>query len=146
MLYALFHVVHLLAAIAFIGVVFFQLLILERVKAQLDATGLPALEQALSARTRAVLHWVVMLLYGAGIGLAWHYRQLLSAPFSSSFASLMTLKIGLAVAVFISYGALALLLRRGRMTPGLCRALHWAVLGQMLAIVLLAKAMFYLHW
>jgi hypothetical protein len=144
--YALFHVLHLLAAIAFVGVGFFQLVILASVKRQLDCAVLPALEHALSGRTRVVLHWVVLLLYGAGFGLAWHYRQVLSAPFSSSFATLLTLKIALALAVFISYGALAMLLSRGRMTPAMYRKLHWAVLLQMLAIVLLAKAMFYLHW
>lgn len=146
MWYALLHVLHLLAAIAFIGVVFFQLVILARVKTQLQPADLPALEQALSARTRSVLHWVVLLLYGAGLGLAWQYRQALSAPFSSSFASLLTLKVILALSVFVSYGALAMLLRSGRMTPRRYHQLHWAVLAQMLAIVLLAKAMFYLHW
>lgn len=146
MWYGLFHVVHLLAAIAFVGVVFFQLVILARVKTQLDSSALPALEHALSVRTRAVLHWVVVLLYGAGIGLAWQYRHVLSEPLSSSFAIILTLKISLAVAVFVSYGALAMLLRSGRMTPALYQTLHWAVLVQMLVIVLLAKAMFYLHW
>ena len=64
---------------------------------------------------------------------------------ASSFASLLTLKIILAVCVFVSFGVVAMLLRGGRMTPALYRKLHWAVLGQMLAIVVLAKAMFYLH-
>jgi hypothetical protein len=57
----------------------------------------------------------------------------------------LTLKIALAIGVFISFGAVAMLLRSGRMTPALYRQLHWAVLVQMLLIVLLAKAMFYLH-
>jgi hypothetical protein len=144
--YALLHVLHLLAAIAFIGVVFFQLVILAKVRTQLEPAALPDLDIALSVRIRTVLHWVVVLLYGAGLGLAWQYRQALGAPFSSSFATLLTLKIALALAVFVSYGALALLLRSGRMTPALYRKLHWAVLAQMLAIVVLAKAMFYAHW
>ena len=83
---------------------------------------------------------------GAGLGLAWQHRQALSAPFASSFATLLTLKIALAVGVFVSFGAVAMLLRSGRMTPALYRQLHWAVLAQMLLIVLLAKAMFYLYW
>lgn len=146
MWYALLHVLHLLAAIAFIGVVFFQLVILAKVRTQLEPAALPDLDIALSVRIRTVLHWVVVLLYGAGLGLAWQYRQALGAPFSSSFATLLTLKIALALAVFVSYGALALLMRSGRMTPALYRKLHWAVLAQMLAIVVLAKAMFYAHW
>ncbi len=32
------------------------------------------------------------------------------------------------------------------MTPERYRALHWAILAQMIGIVVLAKAMFYLHW
>lgn len=146
MWYALLHVLHLLAAIAFVGVVFFQLVILAKARIQLEPAALPALDLALSVRTRAVLHWVVLLLYGAGLGLAWQYRQALSTPFSSGFATLLTLKIALALSVFFSYGALALLLRSGRMTAALYRKLHWAVLLQMLAIVVLAKTMFYARW
>ena len=146
MIYGLLHVLHLLAAIGFVGVVFFQLVILAKVRTQLDADTLPALDSALSARTRAVLHWVVLLVYGAGLGLGWQHWQALSAPFSSSFASLLTLKVALALGVFVSYGALAMLLRSGRMTPALYQKLHWAVLAQMLVIVVLAKAMFYIHW
>jgi hypothetical protein len=93
-----------------------------------------------------VLHWVVLLVYCAGLGLGWQHWQALSTPFSSSFASLLTLKVALALGVFVSYGALAMLLRSGRMTPALYQKLHWAVLAQMLAIVVLAKAMFYIHW
>lgn len=146
MTYALLHTVHLLAAIGFIGTLFYEVLILAKVKPQLDPSSVDALERALGARTRTVLHGVVVLVYGAGLGLAWQYRQALSAPLASSFATLLTLKIALAASVFISFGAVAMLLRSGRMTPALYRLLHWAVLAQMLAIVLLAKAMFYLHW
>ena len=146
MTYALLHTVHLLAAIGFIGTLFYEVLILAKVKPQLDPSSVDALERALGARTRTVLHGVVVLVYGAGLGLAWQYRQALSAPLASSFATLLTLKIVLALSVFVSFGAVAMLLRSGRMTPTLYRQLHWAVLAQMLAIVLLAKAMFYLHW
>ncbi|MBF7729064.1 hypothetical protein [Pseudomonas sp. N040] len=144
--YALLHLLHLLAAIGFIGTLFYEVIILARVKPQLDPGQLAVLEPALAARTRRVLHAVVLLLYGAGLGLAWQHRQALSAPLASSFASLLTLKIVLALSVVASYAAVAMLLRRGRMTPRLYRRLHWAVLAQMLAIVVLAKAMFYLHW
>ena len=146
MTYALLHTVNLLAAIGFIGTLFYEVLILAKVKPQLDPSSVDALERALGARTRTVLHGVVVLVYGAGLGLAWQYRQALSAPLASSFATLLTLKIVLALSVFVSFGAVAMLLRSGRMTPTLYRQLHWAVLAQMLAIVLLAKAMFYLHW
>ncbi|MCG4455961.1 hypothetical protein LJY18_22065 [Pseudomonas sp. MMS21-TM103] len=146
MSYSLLHVVHLLAAIAFIGTLFFEVIILAKVKPQLAPGARAELEQGLGRRTRTVLHWVVLLVYGAGIGLAWQHRQALADPFASSFATLLSLKIVLAVSVFFSFGLVAMLLRSGRMSPSLYRKLHWAVLGQMLGIVLLAKAMFYIHW
>lgn len=144
--YGLLHVLHLLGATGFIGTLFYEVAILARVKPQLDPQYLGTLERALGARTRTVLHGVVVLVYGAGLGLAWQHRQALSAPLASSFATLLTLKIALALSVFFSFGAVAMLLRSGRMTPALYRQLHWAVLAQMVLIVLLAKAMFYLHW
>ncbi len=146
MSYSLLHTLHLLGAIAFIGALFFEVMILAKVKPQLDPGAVVELEQALGKRSRTVLHWVVLLVYGAGIGLAWYHRQALSAPFASSFSTLLSLKIVLAVSVFLSFGLVAMLLRSGRMTPALYRKLHWAVLAQMLGIVLLAKGMFYLHW
>ena len=146
MSYPLLHTLHLLGAIAFIGTLFFEVIILAKVKPQLDPGAVVELEQALGKRTRRVLHWVVLVVYGAGIGLAWHHRQALSAPFASSFATLLSLKIVLAVSVFLSFGLVAMLLRSGRMTPSLYRKLHWAVLAQMLGIVLLAKGMFYIQW
>jgi hypothetical protein len=146
MSYSLLHVVHLLAAIAFIGTLFFEVIILAKVKPQLAPGSVAELEQALGRRTRTVLHWVVLLVYGAGFGLAWQHRQALADPFASSFATLLSLKIVLAVSLFFSFGLVAMLLRSRRMTPSLYRKLHWAVLAQMLGIVLLAKGMFYIHW
>ncbi len=146
MSYSLLHTLHLLGAIAFIGTLFFEVIILAKVKPQLDAGALVELEQALGKRSRTVLHWVVLLVYGAGLGLAWYHRQALSDPFASSFATLLSLKIVLAVSVFLSFGLVAMLLRSGRMSPSLYRKLHWAVLAQMLGIVLLAKCMFYIQW
>lgn len=146
MSYSLLHVLHLLGAIAFIGTLFFEVIILAKVKPQLDAGAVVELEQALGKRTRTVLHWVVLVVYGAGIGLAWYHRQALSEPSASSFATLLSLKIVLAVSVFLSFGLVAMLLRSGRMTPSLYCKLHWAVLAQMLGIVLLAKGMFYIQW
>ncbi|MDO9623850.1 MAG: hypothetical protein Q7J46_07660 [Pseudomonas sp.] len=146
MSYSLLHVLHLLGAIAFVGTLFFEVIILAKVKPQLDPGALIELEQALGRRTRTVLHWVVLLVYGAGFGLAWYHRQALADPFASSFATLLSLKIVLAVSVFLSFGLVAMLLRAGRMSPSLYRKLHWAVLIQMLGIVLLAKGMFYIQW
>lgn len=146
MTYSLLHIVHLLAAIMFIGAVFFEVLVLAKITPQVDAQYMEQVQRAVGARLRVVLHWVVLFVYGAGIGLAWFHRQALAAPWDSSFATLLTVKIILAVAVFLSFGLVAVLLRSGHMTPARYQALHWVVFAQMIAIVVLAKAMFYLHW
>ena len=46
-----------------------------------------------------MLHWLVLVVYGAGLGLAWHHRQALAAPFASSFGTLLTLKTPIVPAV-----------------------------------------------
>ncbi|MFV0454940.1 MAG: CopD family copper resistance protein [Pseudomonas sp.] len=144
--YSLLHVVHLLGAIFFIGTLFVEVAVLARVRQQVGHEVMQSVDTAVGARLRVVLHWVVLFVYGAGAGLAWHYRQALADPFSSSFGTLLSLKILLAVGVFFSFGAVAMLLRGGRMTPARYRLIHWAIFAQMIGIVVLAKAMFYLRW
>jgi len=146
MSYSLLHVIHLLAAIFFIGALFVEVLVLHQVRQQIEPNLMQSVDKAVGARLRVVLHWVVLFVYGAGIGLAWHHRYALASPFASSFATLLTLKILLAIGVFFTFGMVAMLLRRGRMTPARYRRIHWAIFLQMIGIVLLAKAMFYLHW
>ncbi len=96
MSYSVLHVVHLLAAIFFIGTLFFEVMILGRIRQQIGEQTMPLVERAVGARSRVVLHWVVLFVYGAGIGLAWYHRQALANPFASSFATQLTLKIVLA--------------------------------------------------
>ena len=146
MSYSLLHVIHLLAAIFFIGTLFVEVAVLSRVRQQIEPELMQRVDKAVGARLRVVLHWVVLFVYGAGIGLAWFHRQALADPFASSFATLLSLKILLAVGVFFTFGMVAMLLRSGRMTPARYRRIHWAIFAQMVGIVLLAKGMFYLHW
>ncbi len=145
MSYSVLHVVHLLAAIFFIGTLFFEVMILGRIREQIGES-MPLVERAVGARSRVVLHWVVLFVYGAGIGLGWYHREALADPLASSFATLLTLKIVLAIGVFFTFGLVAILLRKGRMTSTRYRAIHWAIFVQMIGIVLLAKGMFYVHW
>jgi hypothetical protein len=56
---------------------------------------------------------------------------------------LLSLKILLAIGVFFTFGLVAILLRSGRMSPARYHILHVVILAQMVAIVLLAKGMFY---
>ncbi len=146
MLYLLLKFVHLTAAACFVGGVFFEVMILSRAARQLDEAPRAQLSRALGQRARQVMHWVVLGLYGAGIGLAWHYRAALAQPFASSFGTLLTLKICLALSILGHFILVVLLMRSGRMTPARSRLIHLSVLVQMLAILFLAKAMFLLSW
>ncbi|NMY40270.1 hypothetical protein HBN76_03040 [Pseudomonas sp. WS 5013] len=146
MLYLLLKFVHLTAAACFVGGVFFEVMILSRAARQLDEAPRAQLSRALGQRARQVMHWVVLALYGAGVGLAWHYRAALAQPFTSSFGTLLTLKICLALSILGHFILVVLLMRSGRMTPARSRLIHLSVLVQMLAILFLAKAMFLLSW
>jgi hypothetical protein len=146
MTYTLLHILHLLSAIFFIGTLFVEVAMLAQAKRSLDPIARETFERALGARSRVVLHWVVLFVYGAGIGLAWFHRGALADPFASSFGLMLSLKILLAIGVFLSFGLVAILLRRGRMSPARYHTLHVVILAQMVGIALLAKGMFYLTW
>ncbi|MET1077642.1 MAG: hypothetical protein ABWY06_06445 [Pseudomonas sp.] len=138
--------IHLAAAACFIGGVFFEVMILSHAARQLPPAPREQLSKALGQRARRVMHWVVLSLYGAGLGLAWQYREVLRDPFASSFGTLLALKIGLALSILGHFIGVVYLMRSGRMTPARSRWIHLSVLAQMLAILFLAKAMFYLSW
>lgn len=146
MVYLLLKFAHLAAAAFFIGGVFFEVMILSRAAHSLEPGPREQLSRALGQRARKVMHWVVLVLFGAGLGLAWHYRAALAQPFASSFGTLLTLKICLAVSILGHFLGVVFLMRSGRMTPARSRLIHLSVLVQMLGILFLAKAMFLLNW
>ena len=111
-MYPFLLVTHLLAAIAFIGTLFFEVVIWHRARQQLADTAQSTADQAIAVRSRKVLHGVVLLLYGAGIGLAWQYRGALSQPLASSFGTLLSLKIVLALSIIGHYLLLAYWLKQ----------------------------------
>lgn len=142
-MYGLLLVTHLLAAIAFIGTLFFEVFIWHTARRPLAVEARDAVDQAIGKRSRQVLHGVVLLLYGAGIGLAWQHRGALSQPLDSSFGLLLSLKILLALSIIGHYLWLAYWLRKGRLSPGRASWIRRSIFGHMLLIVLLAKGMFY---
>lgn len=146
MVYLLLKFAHLAAAAFFIGGVFFEVMILSRAARSLEPGPREQLSRALGQRARKVMHWVVLVLFGAGLGLAWHYRAALAEPFASSFGTLLTVKICLAVSILGHFLGVVFLMRTGRMTPARSRLIHLSVLVQMLGILFLAKAMFLLSW
>jgi len=95
---------------------------------------------------RSVVPWSVVVLYLAGLGLAWQHRGALSAPLASSFGLLLSIKIALAVSVLVHVATALVMARRRKLTGALQGRLHLSVFCHMLAIVVLAKAMFYITW
>jgi hypothetical protein len=144
--YGLLLVLHLLAAIAFVGTVFFEVVMLDGVRRHLPHETMRAVEQAIGNRAVMVMPWVLLTLYGAGIGLAWHHRAVLMQPLTSTFGLLLGLKIVVALSVFGHFATAMVWRRRGVLNGTRSRRLHLSVFGHVLVIVLLAKAMFYLHW
>ncbi len=137
---------HLFAAIMFAGTVFFEVLILENVRKHVPRDVMRTMETAIGATARKLMPWVVLVLYSAGLGMAWQHRAALAHPFASSFGLLLTLKIVLALSVLAHFITAMALQRSGRMRAVHFKRIHLSVFCHMLAIVFLAKAMFYLHW
>ncbi|AMS18291.1 hypothetical protein A3218_29890 [Pseudomonas chlororaphis] len=147
MIYPLLLTLHLLAALVFIGTVFFEVLFLEHIRQQLPAKLMVLLEQGIARRARQLMPWVLLVLFGAGLGMVWvRYLPVLAAPLASSFGTLLLLKILLAASVLGHFLAAMLLFRGGRMNARYSRFIHHSLFGHMLLIVLLAKGMFYLNW
>ena len=92
MTYLLIKTLHLLAAIAFIGTLFFQVLILTPVTRRLDPAVRELLSPALGQQARHVVHVAAILLYGAGLMLAWPYRTRWPIRSPVPFATLLTLE------------------------------------------------------
>ncbi len=144
--YPLLLILHLLAAFLFVGTVTFEVLFLEPVHKRLPADVRKALGGQLGPRVRAVLPWSVVVLYLAGLGMAWQYRGALADPFGSPFGVLLSLKIALALSVLAHVITALTLARRQRLSGALSRRMHVSVFCHMVLIVVLAKAMFHAAW
>lgn len=144
--YGVLLALHLLAAIAFVGTVFFEVVMLDGVRKRLSHEVMRGIERTIGDRATAVMPWVLLTLYAAGIGLAWQHRAALTSPLASSFGLLLTLKIALALSVFGHFAMAMFWRRRGMLGGGRSRRLHLSVFCHVLGIVLLAKAMFYISW
>lgn len=146
MSYPLLLMVHLLAAIAFIGTVFFEVVMLKGVRKHLPRETTQDVERAIGNRAVKIMPWVLMALYGAGIALAWEHRAALAQPLASSLGLLLILKIVLAVSVFGHFVTAMVWRRRGLLGGRRSRRLHLSVFFHVIPIALLAKGMFYFHW
>ncbi|WP_426139109.1 CopD family copper resistance protein [Pseudomonas sp. DWP3-1-2] len=147
MLYLLFLTLHLFAALIFIGTVFFEVLFLGSLRKQLPVKVMVLVEQGVGRRARTLMPWVLLVLFGAGLGMVWlRYWPTLATPLASSFGTLLTLKIAFAVSVLLHFLTAMVLFKRGLMNARYLQFIHGSVFCHMIVIVLLAKGMFYLTW
>ena len=147
MLYPVFLVAHLFAALIFIGTVFFEVLILGHLHRHLPIRVMVLVEQGVARRARVLMPWVLLVLFGAGLGMVWlRYLPVLSAPLASAFGTLLTLKLILAASVLLHFLVTMARMRLGTVSARYSRGVHLSLFAHMVAIVLLAKSMFYLSW
>lgn len=139
-------VLHLFAAFIFVGTVVFEVLILEGIRKHVPHDAMKSVEVAIGQRARRFMPFVILVLYGAGIGMAWQYRAALAHPFDSSFATLLSLKILLALSVLVHFICAITLSAKGKLKSRHFKRIHISVFIHMIGIVFLAKAMFFLHW
>ena len=143
MTYLTIKTLHLLAAIAFIGTLFFQVLILAPLRAAWPgSTGGDRSGAGPAGASRHPLRCAGALRCRSYP--AWPYRTLLANPLSSTFTILLSLKILLAFLIIGHYVAL-IFLRRGRHIGE--RGMHWlnvSLLVHAVLLVVCAKSMFVL--
>ncbi|PJK10568.1 hypothetical protein CO610_02450 [Lysobacteraceae bacterium NML95-0200] len=144
--YLLMHLLHLLAAFVFVGVVFFEVLFLGSMRKHLPDSIIRPIEKAIGNRAVQLMPWTLLLLYGSGIGMAWRYRAALADPFGNSFGLLLALKIALALSVFGHFITAMRLRRQGKLVSRLSKHIHISVFSHMLGIIVLAKLMFAVSW
>lgn len=137
-MYSVLLIVHLLAAITFIGTLFFEVVIWHSAREELAWSAQFTSDQAIARRSRRVLHLVVIVLYGAGVGLAWHYWGM---PLSGRFALLLSLKILLALSIIGHYLLLAYWLSKKRLSATRALWIRRSILAHMVLIVILAKSL-----
>jgi hypothetical protein len=138
--------VHLFAAFLFVGTVFFEVIMLEGIRRHVPHEALRQVEIAIGLRARRIMPGVLLVLYGAGIAMAWQYREALAHPLASHFGMLLALKIILALSVLVHFIVAVILAGKGRLKSRHARRIHLSVFLHMIGIVFLAKAMFYLTW
>lgn len=135
---------HLFAAIFFVGTVFFEVLMLEGIRRHVPGEAMRAVEAAIGKRARRIMPFALLVLYGAGLAMAWQYRSVLAAPFDSTLGTLLSLKILLALSVLGHFIYAVRLGAQGRLKSRSSRIIHLSVFAHVILIVFLAKGMFYL--
>lgn len=144
--YGIVNVIHLICAAAFIGVVFFEVFILEGIRNKIGPALMPQVEEGIITRAKRIMPWVVATLFVSGLVLAYFHYSKLPSPFANSFGILLAVKIALALSVLVHFVTAMRSATNGCMSSERFEKTHLSVIIHMFFIVVLAKAMFYVHW
>ena len=134
---------HLACAILFVGAVTFEVLVLEGLHRQFDVVTMQRIEQAVMARVRRFMPFVVLLLFLSGFALFDVNCNGLQCV-GSRFGNWLLLKVVLAFGVLGVFVSAVLASRRGKMDICRFRNTHRLVLVMMVGIVFIAKTMRFL--
>ncbi|MEO8747642.1 MAG: hypothetical protein ABI379_08305 [Rhodanobacter sp.] len=134
---------HLACAILFVGAVTFEVLVLEGLHRQFDVVTMQRIEQAVMARVRRFMPFVVLLLFLSGFVLFDVNCNGLQCV-GSRFGNWLLLKVVLAFGVLGVFVSAVLASRRGKMDICRFRNTHRLVLVMMVGIVFIAKTMRFL--
>lgn len=144
-LYPYAHIIHLFCAIAFVGGVIFEALILSAIHGKdVSREARKESENAIRRRAVRVMPFIVLGVFLSGLVMTHRYANVLAQPFASAFAIQLSLKILLAFSILCHFIIAVYKMRTQTLTVAWSKYIHRAVLAQMLCIVLLAKSMFYI--
>lgn len=142
--YGILLTIHLLCAIIFVGAVFFEVLVIEPLEKQLPAEMGKLIADAIPRHVRKFMPVVVALLFITGGMMYWVHYSTRPDLFHTTFGILLTIKASLAIVVLGIFISAIRASFKGTMDLCRFRYTHRVIAVLMLAIVLLAKGMFYL--
>ncbi|MCG9657979.1 CopD family copper resistance protein [Vibrio mediterranei] len=146
MYYSVLVSLHLLCATIFIGIVAFEVLILEGIRPHLPAKTMSLVEQGIHLRGRKIMPFVVATLFITGAMMGYQHLRPLPSLFATPFSTLLTIKILLAISVLTHFLIAMKYSICGNMTSKRFKYTHLSVFIHMLGIIFLAKGMYYIHW
>ncbi len=146
MLYPIALIIHLFCATAFIGVVFFEVFILEGMRQHITENTMVEIETGLVKRARQIMPYIVGTLFLSGGYLGYTQFQGMGDLWLDSFSILLSLKIALALSVLGHFVWALTNAQNGCMNSKKFQLTHISVFTHMVFIVILAKGMFYFTW
>lgn len=146
MLYPIALITHLLCACAFIGVVFFEVFILEGMRQHISHNTMIEIETGLVARARQIMPYIVGTLFLSGGYLGYTQFQSIGLLWQDSFSILLSIKVTLALSVLGHFVWALTNAKNGCINSRKFQLTHISVFTHMILIVILAKGMFYFSW